>query len=354
MWGRAAGSSQFTDEITEALGHGINPALRSSLRWSLSTRALGERPYVPVTEGERVPMKPTLAVALALVAAGCVAAPAQDEASVQALHEALTLQECATQRDTCFSNNPFFGFFTCPLQYTQCVATADNGLPAQVSSAITAAAACARAETSCLRNATNTAQRLACTQTAAECVADIVDARLPQVVSGTLECVDGTLTCIRASETANDLAGCADTLEECALTQVVSVLPPAVGEVVEDVGECLMMLDDCIEAADSPADLAACNQAQVRCIAGSLDVPLPQIPVAEALQCAETAAECTLEARSIDEVQECAADLVTCNARLTDPEAELTCEQRWTQCLLRNPFAFFQCSADLTACRNDD
>ena len=59
--------------------------------------------------------------------------------------EKLTTSQCATQRDTCLKNNPLFGILVCPLQYTQCVATASNGLPAQVNSAISDAAACTKA-----------------------------------------------------------------------------------------------------------------------------------------------------------------------------------------------------------------
>jgi hypothetical protein len=292
-------------------------------------------------------------------ATGCAAAPVPDheeatldESSLQATISELTLAECATQRDTCLRNNPFFGFFTCPLQYTQCVATASNGLPAQVTNAISDAAACTRQQASCLGNAETAAERLACTQQQARCVADIVDANLPQVVDDTLECVEGAITCIRASESAGDLAGCAETLEDCAVDVVVDVLPPEVGMVVEDIAACNNTLANCIDAAETPAALAACNQAQIRCVASSLGVTLPPVPVAEALQCAEDAAECTLDARSAADVRACAADLVECNQSLVNgPNSPQTCEQKWTECLVRNPFNFVQCAIDLTTCR---
>jgi hypothetical protein len=296
------------------------------------------------------------ALMLAAAAAGCAATPVPDheQLEVQSAAEALTLQECATQRDTCFRNNPFFGFFTCPLQYTQCTATASNGLPAQVATAISDAAACARANTACLNNAENAQEVLECGVENAECVAEIVDANLPQVVSGTVECVNGALGCIRASETVNDLAGCAETLEDCAVDVVVDALPPEVATVVEDVAECNAALAGCIDDATTPAALAACNQTQVRCIASSLGVTLPEIPVAEALQCAEDAAECTLDARSGADVRACAADLVECNQSLVNgPNRPQSCEQKWTECLVRNPFNFFQCAADYQTCTAD-
>ena len=306
-------------------------------------------------------MKAIQIAVLMIVAAatGCAAAPVQDETAlleegeVQSVEQAVTLQECATQRDTCFRNNPFFGFFTCPLQYTQCAATASNGLPAQVASAINDAQACARQNVTCLNSSESAADRLECAEQNAACVAEIIDANLPQVVTGTVECVDGAITCIRASESVSDLAGCAETLEDCAVDVVVDVLPPEVGAVVEDVAACNAALGTCIGAATSPAGLAACNQTQVRCVADALGVTLPQIPVAEALQCAEDAAECTLDARSAADVRAGAADLVECNQSLVNgPNQPQTCEQKWTECLVRNPFNFFQCAVDLTSCRS--
>jgi hypothetical protein len=295
-------------------------------------------------------------LAFAAAVSGCAASPVLDheELEVQSAVEALTLAECAAQRDTCFQNNPFFGFFTCPLQYTQCAATASNGLPAQVSNAIADAAACARANTACLRNAENSGEVLECGVANAECVAEIVDANLPPVVTGTVECVDGAVDCIQASETLSDLAGCAETLEDCAVDVVTDALPPEVVTAIEDIGECNSALASCVDAATSPAALAACNQTQIRCVAGSLGVTLPEVPVAEALQCAEDAAECTLDARSPADVRACAADLVECNQSVVNgPDRPQTCEQKWTECLVRNPFNFFQCAADYDTCVAD-
>jgi hypothetical protein len=300
-------------------------------------------------------MKAKLFAALILACAttSC-AAPIQgdEEASVEASAEALTLQECATQRDTCFRNNPFFGFFTCPAQYTQCAASASNGLPAEVASAISDTAACTRAEATCVRAAEgNAAKILTCTQTEAQCIADVVDARLPQVVTGTIDCVDDAATCIRASETAGDLAGCGETFQDCAIDVAVDALPPAVGAVVEDVGQCLATLDSCTDAATTPAQVTACGQAEVRCVATALGVTLPNVPVAEAVQCAETAAQCALNAKTADAVRECGAQLVACNARLTDPNKPLTCQEKFTQCLVRNPLNFLGCSLQLATCQ---
>jgi hypothetical protein len=302
-------------------------------------------------------MKAKLLAALTIAAAtASCAAPIQgdqDEASLESSAEALTVAECATQRDTCLRNNPFFGFFTCPAQYTQCVATASNGIPAEVASAISDTAACNRTQATCLRNAAGNPQKvLACTQAEAQCIADIVDARLPQVVSDTLTCVDDAATCIRASETAGDLAGCAETFQDCAIDVAVEALPPEVGAVVEDIGACLATLNSCTAAATTPAQVTACGQAEVRCVATGLGVTLPDVPVAEAVQCAETAAQCGLNATSAAAVRECGAALVACNARLTMPNKPLTCEEKWTQCLVRNPLNFLGCSLQLANCQS--
>ena len=295
----------------------------------------------------------TALVFAAVATAGCAAAPVQDKASVEGSAEALTVQECATQRDTCIARNPLFGFFTCPVQYTQCVATASNGIPAEVTSAITDAQACASAQAKCLRNANTAAKILACNTTEAQCVADIVDARLPPVVSGTVDCVQDAVACVRASETVNDVAGCGDTLEDCAVDQVVSTLPPEVGQAVTDTRACLDALDDCNIEASTPAQLTACAQTEIRCVATALGVTLPNVPVAEAVQCAEDAANCTSKARSVPDVRACAADLVECNQSIANGPAPLTCQQKWTQCLVANPFNFFQCAAELAACQDN-
>jgi hypothetical protein len=294
-----------------------------------------------------------VALLMAAAAAGC-AAPVQDETSVHSASAALTAQECAAQRDSCFAENPLFGLFTCPLQYAQCAATASNGIPAQVTSAIRDTATCTRAQASCLADASKPSEVLACTETEAQCVAAIVDAQLPKVVTGTAQCVDDAVGCIRTSETASDLAGCADTLEACGLEQAVSALPPEVAEVVDDVGQCAAALRSCTVEAANPVQLTACSQAEIRCVAHSLGVTLPQELAAEALQCGDAAASCTLDARSVAAVRECAADLTECTSSVANPDAPLSCEQRWTPCLVRTSFDFLQCSVELINCRNPE
>src|SRR5258706_11990290 len=115
-------------------------------------------------------------ILLAACVAGC-AASVEHDAPVATSADALTVQECATRRDTCFRQNPLFGLFTCPGQYAQCLATASNGIPAQVTSAITDTVACADAARAC-RVAATPSQLPQCTADEAACIAAIVDARL--------------------------------------------------------------------------------------------------------------------------------------------------------------------------------
>src|SRR6185312_5699903 len=152
--------------------------------------------------------------------------------------ESLTLAQCATQRDACFANNPLFGLFTCPAQYTKCTATASNGLPAQVTNAISDAADCTKTYLACSNDANSASKLAACAATEAECVASIVQVKLPPVVTGTATCVDNSVKCINAAEQVDDLTTCANNLEQCAVGQAQSVLPPQVGQVVGGVATC--------------------------------------------------------------------------------------------------------------------
>jgi len=290
-----------------------------------------------------------IALSLAAALAGCAAAPVQDSTRVEGTSEALTVQECATQQSSCFGANSIFGFFTCPVQYAQCLATASNGLPAQVTSAINDANACARQDVSCHMEATSPAENLGCTEQTADCVAKIVGARLPTVVTGTAQCVTSSVDCIRAAKTANDIAACGETLQSCAVGQAVAVLPPAVGTAVQNVDTCLGTLRTCTEAATTPAALTQCSQDEVHCVGNALNVPVPNIPVAQAVKCAENAAQCTLDASSVAALQDCNLSLISCNGTIANQV--LTCDQKFTRCLSQNPFAFLQCALDFSNCQ---
>jgi len=294
-------------------------------------------------------LKPFSILMLAATA-GCAAASEPEVASVQGSENALTLQECSDQRDMCLRRNPLVGLLTCPLQYDQCALTASNGIPAEVTAAIGDTATCARAALRCRGSAESPADALKCTQTEASCIAGVLDANLPQIVTGTVGCVDDAVGCVNSSESAGDLAACTRTLEECARDQAVSALPPEVRDVVKDVNACVSGLNTCAGDASSPGELTGCAQKEAECVANSLGVTPPPA-VGAAVDCAETAVDCTLDATKASDVRECAAALVSCNAKIANPDAALTCEQQWTQCLVRDPFNFAQCGSKFNECR---
>jgi hypothetical protein len=283
---------------------------------------------------------------LAAGLAGCAASTQQDAAPVAASSSALTVQECGTQRDTCLSRNFLLGIFICPAQYTQCVATASNGIPAQVTSAIQDVADCVETARLCRMEAPN--QLATCAADQAACVAAIGNVRLPPIVDGTAMCVDQDVACIRAAKTVNDLATCGQTFQSCAVDQAVSALPPAVGTVVRDVTDCLTTLGMCTTEAASASAITQCGQDEVSCVADSLGVPLAQPPVAEAVRCAETAANCGQHATSAAAVRTCAANFTQCNADLA--AGQLSCAQKWTACLGKNPLNFIGCAAEFASC----
>ena len=287
---------------------------------------------------------------------GC-AAPAEDEApqEVSGQELKLTVEECGAQRDTCLRKNPLFGLFTCPAQYAQCTATASNGLPAEVASAAADAAACAASAVRCRGAAGSPAALLACTTTEAECVADVVGVDIPDVVEGTAECVESAVSCIDDARRVGDLRGCGESLAGCAVDQATAALPPEVGEVIGDVSACQRKLDACISQAETAAALAACTEDGAQCVASSLGVTLPDVPVSDVVNCTEKATSCALDASSVREVRACATDLGACAADVVssvDVPAQLTCEQKWTACLTKNALNFFQCGADLSSCRD--
>jgi hypothetical protein len=286
---------------------------------------------------------------------GCAAStdgqgsPEQTGSSVQSL----TLAQCATQRDACLTANPLFGLFTCPLQYTQCTATASNGLPAQVTNAISDAAACTSSDLECTNAATTAAQLAACATTEAECVGSIVQVHLPTVVTGTATCVQTSVSCINAAETVANLTTCANNLESCAVAQAQSVLPPAVGQVIGSVSTCETTLNSCITAAATPAAVTTCSQTAATCVADSVGVTLPTVSVTGVLNCAQTAANCALDAASVASVTACATALTSCAAAAvgtTTAPPPQTCQQKWTACMAQNPLNFLGCGAQLATC----
>src|SRR5262245_48418937 len=94
-------------------------------------------------------LKPLSILMLAAVAAGCASADRHERGDGQGSTNAITREECADQRDACLGRNQVIGLLICPIQFEQCVATASDGIPAQVAGAIEDTAMCARTGTRC-------------------------------------------------------------------------------------------------------------------------------------------------------------------------------------------------------------
>lgn len=258
----------------------------------------------------------TLFASLIALLAGC-AAPSEgtyEETGVSS--SPLTVAECQTQKDRCVAG-PFGWLFAgaCQVTYDRCVA--DSTRPTPIRDAIAAAAACTQDAAACLDGA-SPSKRIQCGIDEAECLAEVLNVTID--IDGTaeavVECSSDALGCIDTAEAASDLAACGGDLVECTVEiaeEVIDgVLPDEVVETIDTVLDCTDTLNACVAAATTPAKLAQCGEDNVECVAGALNVTLPEIPAAEAAQCATDAAECTIQAESISDVIACADDLLGC------------------------------------------
>ncbi len=297
----------------------------------------------------------TACLLMVLAGIGC-GVDVNEESSVSVSSQELTLAECEDQRNACFDDMGILGLAFCNLEYSLCIVTADNGLPAEVREAIEEAAQCRAELDDCLVAAETPSELVACAEAEAICIAEILDVELPPIVTGTSACVDSGIECINEAVSVSDLAACGETLAACTLEEASAVIPDEVTEVVGEVMECTAALQDCIIAASTPSELTACSEQEALCVASSLGVDLPDIPVSDLVGCAETAAECTREAETVSDIAVCANGLVDCGQAVVDALAVpdlVSCSIAWTTCLLRNPFAFGMCAEELRACQED-
>jgi hypothetical protein len=266
--------------------------------------------------------------------------------------QTLTLTECASQRDDCVTKNPpLFGLFICPAQYNLCTLTASNGLPAQINSAVSDAASCARSSRECNDAATTVADHAACGKTEADCVAAIVQAHLPSVVTGTVTCAQNAESCINAAEQVSDLTTCGNDLESCVVAEVQKIVPERVGVVIGDISSCDTALNSCVAAAATPSAVTSCLRTRAQCVASSFGITPPDVP--GVVQCAETAGNCAFDASTVDDVTACASNLRSCLAEAgSSAPPPLTCRQKWTACLALNPFDFLGCDQRFLTCQN--
>ncbi len=285
---------------------------------------------------------------------GCAANVAVDE-EPGLTTQAMTLAQCADQRDACIDDMGLLGLIFCNMDYTLCTATADNGLPAEVIQAASDVAQCTAELDDCVFAAETPTQLALCAEAEAQCVADILDVQLPTIVSGTAACVDGAVECINEAQSVTDLTGCGETMAICAVDEAAGVvIPDEVAETVENVLACTAALDDCILTASTPSELTACAEQEALCVSESLGVELPEVPVSEVVGCAETAADCTLETESVSDLLGCTDGLIDCAQAVADslevPEI-IDCNVAWTTCMFQNPFAFIQCANELRECQ---
>jgi|GEM_PF-5147850 hypothetical protein len=116
-----------------------------------------------------------------------------------------------------------------------------------------------------------------------------------------------------------------------------------------DIEQCRRDLDDCVIAAQTPADIEVCSAQEARCIAGEMQVPVPDdVPVDSLIKCTYTAAECTLKALSVDSLGSCTWALEQCiDAAL---HAQFSCIDKFTQCVADDPLLLPICSLELLVC----
>ena len=116
-----------------------------------------------------------------------------------------------------------------------------------------------------------------------------------------------------------------------------------------DVARCRAALDECVIAAQTPADIEVCSAQEARCIAGEMQVTVPEaVPIDRVIQCTYTAAECVLTALNADSASSCTWTLDQC---ITDAlNDQLSCIDRYAQCVAADPLLVAICSLELLVC----
>lgn len=123
----------------------------------------------------------------------------------------------------------------------------------------------------------------------------------------------------------------------------------AAAQEAPDVERCRRELDECVIAAQTPADIEVCSAREARCIAGEMQVEVPEeLPVDRLIQCTFSAAECALKAPSVDSLTSCSWALEQCIAAALT--AQLSCLDQYTQCVLVDPLLLPICSLELLLC----
>ena len=115
------------------------------------------------------------------------------------------------------------------------------------------------------------------------------------------------------------------------------------------VDDCRQALDECVIAAQTPAEIEVCSAQDARCVAGEMDVPVPdQVPVEQLIECTTTAADCAHTAINADSLTSCQWALDACMQAALD--AQYSCIDRFTLCVATEPALLPICSLELLVC----
>lgn len=284
------------------------------------------------------------------------------ESGVASVAAALQRSECLAQRDACMSDAVTDQTqLACREQYAGCLTAADDGVPTEIVAAVSGGAQCQREAIECEAAAGDGQLEQAeqqgsaeCASEQAYCVAALLRVDLPPVVPETSVCVDRALDCIDStpSLTGQDVLGaCGTELRACAVEAAQQAMPTAVGDALGDVQACRKQLDACVSAAQTPQEIPACTEQEARCIAEGLDVSVPEdAPAQSLIGCTTVALLCTLSATNFDSLDSCNRSLDRCITGVV--QAQLTCEERWTECVAADPLLLPICSLELLGCRD--
>lgn len=112
---------------------------------------------------------------------------------------------------------------------------------------------------------------------------------------------------------------------------------------------CRQQLDECVRLAEAPESINSCSEQEARCVANVMQVSVPEgTPVGTLTQCAADATDCSLFALTNEQFNSCARTLASCIDGVVD--TQLTCTERWTQCVQGDLLLFPICALELLGC----
>lgn len=284
----------------------------------------------------------TLGVDLPSLPASDAAACAEDAAScVEAATSVADLTACGN------------ALVDCAEDAASATAGSVPGVPSGVTDALDGVRACTDDLRSCVQSAQTPSALLSCQETQASCVADSLGVNLPDP-SAVTDCADDAAQCVQNASSVQDVASCSEAFADCAGTAAQDIvgdlpLPDELTSAVSTVSTCADDARACIQAAQSPSDLVACQEAQVTCVTDALgvDVPSPE----DVVQCATSATDCVLSAGSLSDLDGCVDSLTSCVELPTTGLPLVDCSTQFTQCLAQNPFGALQCAEQARQCQ---